>query len=70
MQLLGPARCGLDTLDVALTDLEQTAPKVKRRILQAAAVCITADQTVTHAEAELLRAVSALLDCPMPPLPL
>ena len=70
MQLLGPDRCGLDTLDVALTDLEQTAPKVKRRILQAAAVCITADQTVTHAEAELLRAVSASLDCPMPPLPL
>ncbi len=60
--------CGLGALDAALATLEEAAPQVKRRILQAAVACITADGTVTVAEAELLRAVSASLGCPMPPL--
>jgi Zn-dependent protease with chaperone function len=58
----------LEALDAALTSLEEAAPRVKRQILQAAAACITTDETVTATEAELLRAVSASLGCPMPPL--
>lgn len=60
--------CGLDALDAALAALEEAAPRVKRRILQGAVTCITADRTVTATEAELLRATSASLGCPMPPL--
>ncbi|MDP6580988.1 MAG: hypothetical protein QF681_10050, partial [Vicinamibacterales bacterium] len=60
--------CGLDAIDAALTVFEDAAPRIKRRVLQAAAACIAADQTVTTAEAELLRAISASLGCPMPPL--
>ena len=54
-------------LDAALAALEETAPKVKRQLLRAAVTCIAADRTVTATEAELLRAVSASLGCPMPP---
>jgi hypothetical protein len=58
----------LDALDAALLTLEKTAPQAKRRILQAAVAAIVADRTVTAAEAELLRAISASLGAPMPPL--
>ena len=59
--------CGLEAVDVALTALEEAAPRIKRQVLQAAAACIAADRKVTTAEAELLRAMSASLGCPMPP---
>ncbi|HEY5618041.1 MAG TPA: hypothetical protein VIK60_08850 [Vicinamibacterales bacterium] len=59
---------GLAALDDALDTLEEAAPRIKRQILQAAVACITADDMVTATEAELLRAISASLGCPMPPL--
>jgi hypothetical protein len=37
-------------------------------VLEAAVACITADRQVTATEAEVLRAVSAAMSCPMPPL--
>ena len=55
-------------LDAALGALEEAAPKVKRQLLRAAVACIASDRTVTATEAELLRAMSASLGCPMPPL--
>jgi Zn-dependent protease with chaperone function len=58
----------LDALDAALATLEKAAPQAKRRILQGAIAAIVADRTVTAAEAELLRAISASLGAPMPPL--
>ena len=58
----------LDALDAALATSEKAAPQAKRRILQAAVTVIVADRTVTAAEAELLRAISASLGAPMPPL--
>ena len=59
---------GLDALDAALAALDEAAPRVKRQILHGAVTCITADRTVTATEAELVRAISASLGCPMPPL--
>jgi hypothetical protein len=44
------------------------SPSVKKRVLDACAVCIAVDGTVTVEEGELLRAVADALDCPMPPL--
>ena len=55
-------------LEAALAALEEAAPKVKRQVLRAAVACIAADRMVTATEAELLRAISASLGCPMPPL--
>ncbi len=60
--------CGLEELDAALHHLDDASPQVKRQILEAAVACITADHDVTVEEAELLRAVSASISCPMPPI--
>ncbi len=60
--------CGLAELDGVLAELDQAAPQVKRQILEAVVACIAADRQATAAEAELLRAVSASMSCPMPPI--
>jgi len=66
---LAPAdRVGLAALDRALADLERLAPQLKARLLTACGACVTADGLIAPVEAELLRAVAATLDCPMPPL--
>lgn len=59
---------GFEALEAAMTDLESVEPRGKRRIVEAAAACIGADLTITVYEVELLRAISAALGCPMPPL--
>ncbi|MEX2670808.1 MAG: M48 family metallopeptidase [Phycisphaeraceae bacterium] len=61
-------RCGLDELGEALDRLAETGLRQKQTVLNACAACIAADGVITTREAELLRAVSANLDIPMPPL--
>ncbi len=58
----------LDALDRSVAKLDLAAPDVKRQVLEAAVACVTADRHVTATEAEVLRAVSAAMSCPMPPL--
>ena len=60
--------CSLEAFDAAMKELAQGSPQVKKRVLTAAAACIVADGKVTAREGELLRVISALLGCPMPPL--
>jgi hypothetical protein len=60
--------CSLAEFDAALQTLNQSVPAIKRRIIDACAACILANQQVTVREAELLRAVCDTLDCPLPPL--
>jgi hypothetical protein len=60
--------CTLGELDRSLGSLDGAAPDVKRRVLEAAAACIAADERVTAGEAEMLRAVSATIGVPMPPV--
>ncbi len=66
--ILSRKDCGLAELDGVLAELDQAAPEVKRVILEAAVACIAADRQATAAEAELLRAISASMSCPMPPI--
>ena len=66
--LLPQEACGFTALDAALVELDRAAPQVKKRALEAAVACITADRQVTVEEGELLRAVSAWINCPMPPI--
>ncbi len=68
MALRPKDQCTLGQLDAALAQLRLAAPKVKRQILEACVACVAADGTVTRREGELLRAITATLDCPMPPL--
>lgn len=57
-----------EALNAALDDLMLLKPLQKPALLKACVACITADNEVVPIEAELLRAIAATLDCPMPPL--
>lgn len=57
-----------EVLEKATDHLKNLKPLQKPKLLKAMACCINADGLVTSDEAELLRAVASLLDCPIPPL--
>jgi len=58
-----------ERLEQALDRLTRLKPLLKPRLLKACAACVASDGRITPLEMELLRAFSALLDCPLPPLP-
>ncbi|MEM9352542.1 MAG: M48 family metallopeptidase [Planctomycetota bacterium] len=66
--LIGKDRAGLADLNEALTTLTRVAAGRRRELIDACAACICADDHVNVREAELLRGISDMLDCPMPPL--
>ncbi len=68
IRLLPPEQCGLMQLDQALNELTQVSAKHRGRLVEACAIAICADHEVKIREAELLRGISDMLDCPMPPL--
>jgi hypothetical protein len=68
LRLLPREECSLESLDQSLRQLAEVAPKVRARLVDACAACITADGKVNIGEGELLRAICDMLDCPMPPL--
>ena len=65
---LPTSECGLEELDQALASLAGVSPKFKRQLVQSAAATVSADGYLQIQEAELLRAISDSLGCPMPPL--
>ncbi len=68
LRLLPKSANGLDELRTVLARLTQVSAKHRGRIVDACAATICADNRVKWQEAELLRGISDLLDCPMPPL--
>ena len=66
--LLPKNEISLAGLNQSLDQLAGLKPLEKPRLLKACAIGITADQVITAEEVELYRAISAILDCPMPPL--
>ena len=60
--------CDLAALDRALDTLAAASLPIKRRALTAAANVVRADGQVLISEFELLRAIAAALDVPMPPI--
>lgn len=67
-ELLERDTFNLDELDSALDDLAGLKPRFKSILLKGCAAIVSADQNVSIAEIELLRAIADTLDCPMPPL--
>jgi tellurite resistance protein len=59
---------GLPALDPALNRLAEASLGVKRRVVDAAAHAIASDGVIQPDEAEILRALCAALDIPVPPL--
>jgi Zn-dependent protease with chaperone function len=66
--LLSEAESGLVQLDAALDKLAGASGPIKQRLLMAAAHVVSADGVLLTQEAELLRAVAAALDVPVPPI--
>lgn len=62
-----PPDWNLATLPQHLEQLRQAAPKLKQSVINACAHTVLLDSNVTVQEAELLRAVTIALDCPIPP---
>jgi Zn-dependent protease with chaperone function len=58
----------LEKVHAALEALRALAPLEKAVLIKALFAAATADGTIRVAEAELLRLVGAVLDCPVPPL--
>jgi hypothetical protein len=52
----------------ALTHLEGLNPVAKRALVEALVITVSHDEYLTVQEAELLRTVCAVLQCPLPPL--
>jgi hypothetical protein len=59
---------GLDKAGEALARLRDLAPMPKAVLVKALFATVTADGTIRVIEAALMRTVSAVLDCPLPPL--
>jgi hypothetical protein len=61
------ADCTLSSIDIALSNLAEAAPGLKKLFLLACAETVVADGQVQTREAELLRAIADSLECPIPP---
>jgi len=57
----------LDSFDQALDEVALATPLIKKNILFACATTVMADNQALPEEIEVLRAVAAVLDCPIPP---
>ena len=60
--------CRYEILIGVLEKLAALSPLLKESLLAACADCVMHDGRISKDEAELLRAISESLDCPMPPL--
>ena len=65
---LDPVDCDVGPLDPALDTLATASLPIRQRVVTACAHIAGADGQILVAEAELLRAIAATLDVPMPPL--
>jgi hypothetical protein len=61
-------QCKFNAIEKVLNTFSQLSPLLKKSVLVACADMVLEDGIVMPAEAELLRSVSEVLDCPMPPL--
>ncbi|WXL26371.1 M48 family metallopeptidase [Ectopseudomonas mendocina] len=68
VSFLAVTATSLEAFEQALGRLNLLKPLQKPRLLKALARCVEHDGRVEVLEAELLRAVADILDCPMPPL--
>jgi Zn-dependent protease with chaperone function len=62
-----PPRWTQTGLKESLNRLRQLTPKLQQALITACAHTVLLDSNVTLAEAELLRAITITLDCPIPP---
>ena len=62
------AQLSVNGAEAALEALKQLAPLEKALLVKGLFAAVTADGTIRVTEAELMRLVGAVLDCPLPPM--
>ena len=67
-RLLPRDKFSLDAAGLALAELMTLAPLAKAVLVKALFAVVTADGTIRLMEAELMRLIGAVLECPLPPL--
>jgi Zn-dependent protease with chaperone function len=67
-ELLPRTKIALPPFAAALASLNRLKYRFKARLIESCVIAIAADGKVTLTEAELLRAIGARLDCPIPPM--
>jgi hypothetical protein len=65
--LLPRQQINLENLGAAVDQLALLKPLLKPRLLKACLAVITQDENYSPDEVELMRAIGAVLDCPVPP---
>ena len=68
LKLLPADECSFAALDGALAKLARASAQRRGELLAACAASVSADGIVKVKEAELVRGIADLLDCPLPPL--
>lgn len=58
----------LGKVEGALRTLSEASSPVRLAVIEACVACVTEDSEVTEEEGELIRAIAAALECPLPPL--
>jgi len=66
MEFLRQDECRLRDLDTALDELAASANPVKKYIISSVIYCVTSDKKINTDEMELMRAVSEVLETPIP----
>ena len=66
--LLPPDQCSLVKLDASLQKLSRSTARLRGQVVDACAATVCADGQVRVREAELLRGIADMLECPVPPL--
>ena len=66
--ILAERQLTLETAAEALQQLKNLAPMQKAILVKGLFATVTADGSIRVVEAELMRLVGAVLDCPLPPL--
>ena len=61
-------RGGVQALDIVWEPLDRLEPLAKQALLEAVTATVGHDDRISVAEAELLRAICAILHCPLPPI--
>ena len=70
VRLLPTQNLRFEALDVAIEALALTSFQLRRQILEGLAITIAGDGAFSDEEADLLRAISSIFECPMPPIAL
>ena len=68
LELLPVSQCSLDEFVKAVNKLANCYPLLKPRLLKGLAQCVQHDGKITVEEKEMLSAIAAVMDCPMPRL--